>query len=138
MTDIFLGVIACVLIWAVAKWRSDVAQAERRLRHKRQKCADVYNARLHANYSKWFDDMTKEGFSPTFLSNIRRLTPDEVGVEEWQSPEEYLKIDPDWHGHPDFEKLLAMSYTDEQRKEMKQPGWDEQRKLRVLRRLQSK
>ena len=64
MTDILLGVIACVLVWAVAKWRSDIAQAERRLQYRRQKCADAYNARLHANYSKWFDDMTKEGFSP--------------------------------------------------------------------------
>ncbi len=129
ITDILLGVIACILFWALAKWRSDVALAERKLQYKRQKCADVYNARLHDNYSKWFDAMTKEGYRPTFLSNIRRLTPDEIGVGEWQTPEEYLKIDPDWQGHPDFEKLIAMSYTDEQREEMKQPGWEEQRKL---------
>lgn len=129
-TDVLLGAITSILLWAVVMWRSDVAQAGRKLQYKRQKCADAYNARLHDNYSKWFDAMTKEGYSPTFLSNIRRLTPDEIGVGDWQTPEEYLKTDPDWHGHPDSEKLLAMSYTDKQRKEMRQPGWEERRKAR--------
>jgi hypothetical protein len=126
VTELLLAMIAIALFWALVKWRNDVAQAERKLQHKKQKCADAYNARLRANYRKWFDSMTKDGYNPSFISDMRKLTPDEIGVEEWQTPEEYLKTDPDWRGHPDCEELIAKSYTDEQREEMK--------RLRELRR----
>jgi hypothetical protein len=130
VAELLLAVIALALFWALVKWRNDAAQAERRIQHKKQKCADTYNVQLRANYRKWFDSMTKEGYSPSFLSDMRKLTPDEIGVEEWQTPEEYLKMDPDWHRHPDYEELIAKSYTDEQREEMKQPDWQLRRKLR--------
>jgi hypothetical protein len=126
--DTLLAVIAAVLVYAVAKWRSDTGQARRTVQHKRRKCADAYNARLRANYRNWFDAMTKDGYSPAYLSNIRDLTPDEIGVEEWETPEHYWKMDPDWRHHPDCNVLLTQSYTDKQREEMKQAGWDEQRK----------
>jgi hypothetical protein len=129
--DALLAMIAVVLVYAVAKWRSDAEQAKRSVQHKRRKCADAYNARLRANYNSWFNAMTKEGYSPAYLSNIRDLTPDEIGVEEWETPEHYWKMDPDWRRHPDFDALLLQSYTDKQREEMKQPSWGEQRRLRI-------
>jgi hypothetical protein len=130
MGILLLAAIAFILLWAVSQWRKDVALAERRIQYKRQRCADVYNSRLYVNYRKWWDEMTKEGYEPGLLSRIRALTPDEIGVGEWQTPEDYLKMDPDWRGHPDKDRMLAASYTDRQREEMKRPDFDEQRKLR--------
>lgn len=128
-----LIVIVVILVWALVMWRNDVAQANRKLQHKRQKCADAYNAQLRANYVKWFDAMTKEGYQPSFLprSRVRELTPDEIGIEEWNTPNEYWKMDPDWRRHPDCDALLTESYSEDQRNEMKQPDWDERRKLRA-------
>ena len=123
-----LVVIAVVLVYAVAKWRTEVEQAKRDVQHKRKKCADAYNARLRANYREWFDTMTKEGHAPSFISKIRELTPDEICVEEWETPEHYWSLSPDWRDHPDCDALIKESYAHKQREEMKQPGWDKQRR----------
>lgn len=130
-----LIVIAVILVWALVMWRNDVAQANRKLQHKRQKCADAYNAQLRANYVKWFDAMTKEGYQPSFLlrSRVRELTPEEIGIEERNTPDEHWKMDPDWRRHPDCDALLTESYSEDQRNEMRQPDWDERRKLRAAR-----
>jgi hypothetical protein len=130
-TVTLLAVIAVVLIYAVAKWRTEAEQAKRNAQRKRRKCADAYNTRLRVSYRDWFDSMTKEGYEPSFISNMRELTPDEIGVEEWENPEHYWNMSPDWRSHPDCDALIKQSYTDKQREEMKQPGWNAQRKLRI-------
>ncbi len=128
-----LMVIALLLWWAVGKWRSETAEAQRKLKYKMQKCADAYNAQLRSNYRKWFDEMTKKGYRPDYVSSIRALTPEEIGVEEWETPADYLKMDPDWRNHPDSKELVAQSYSDSEWETMKRPEFEELRKLRQSR-----
>lgn len=127
---LLLAVIAIVLIReSVIKHYERLLERETDNR-RRRRCADAYNTGLYFNFTQWLDTMTADGYDPSYV-NVRKLTPDECGVEKWEVPAHYWNINIDWKSHPDRDEILKKCYTEKQREEMARPDWEEIRKQRV-------
>jgi hypothetical protein len=93
-----VGIVTLVaLVVYIGLWVQQQRVLEFRRERRMQCCAGVWNEKLKENYAKWIH--VEGRMSYLSWQRLRDMTPEEIGVQDWETPADYERRDLRWQDH---------------------------------------